>query len=565
MPLREPVLLNTDLEDILEIGNSDLVEMCLTGDKEALNLFYTRFAPRMMGVIRRYVPNMDDAQDILHDGFIVAYTRMRDLRDAGLVEYWLASIMRNLALQFLREQDIAVILHEIPEVEETQELEDLMDIDMLEKLIRKLPVGYQKVFRLSVLENMSHKEIAKILGIAPSTSASQLFHAKIMMRRLIREYKGAGVLVLLLLLGVGVATMFFHNPDSEEKFRARTDKVPEAVRQEPLPLLSDNVPVDSVSPAGSSQSSPAFIAALPADTVKLACNEPAVPDSAAVESNDRPVVVLEKTYDYVTDNSMIAADSVLNIEQDNSVSQAALDLDYKGEKASGWSLGVGSDFVIGTSWVGAVAQDAAAGITGPGAEPDPGDKIDPDSPDNPGDPGMRKSPNAPVKDYSDVSHQNYMPVTVAVTAAYRFNRIFSLESGVRYSYLHSRYEYDDVRSHCHWHYIGIPLKLNINTFTHGRMSLYGSVGATVNFPVYSQGVIGPGQSYYDRLPSGSLDAKVMWSISASYGISLRLSNNVSIFLEPTLQYMPKVRTRVPNYWTEEPWNFALPLGFRFTW
>ena len=60
MPLREPVLLNTDLEDILEIGNSDLVEMCLTGDKEALNLFYTRFAPRMMGVIRRYVPNMDD-------------------------------------------------------------------------------------------------------------------------------------------------------------------------------------------------------------------------------------------------------------------------------------------------------------------------------------------------------------------------------------------------------------------------------------------------------------------------------------------------------------------------
>ena len=95
--------------------------------------------------------------------------------------------------------------------------------------------------------------------------------------------------------------------------------------------------------------------------------------------------------------------------------------------------------------------------------------------------------------------------------------------------------------------------------------MYGSVGATVNFPVYSQGVIGPGQSYYDRLPSGSLDAKVMWSISASYGISLRLSNNVSIFLEPTLQYMPKVRTRVPNYWTEEPWNFALPLGFRFTW
>lgn len=434
----------------------------------------------------------------------------------------------------------------------------------MEKLINKLPVGYQKVFRLSVLENKTHKEIAKILGIAQSTSASQLFHAKIMMRRLIKEYKGVGVLVLLLLACTGVATMFFRNHDSEENLRAHNHKVPEAVRPAPSPVLPDAVPTDSVTPAKFSQVPPAFVPSLPADTVKLARSGQAAPDSSAVRPDDRAVMPWE-TYDYITDNSMIDADSVLCYERDNYESLAVLDSDVKGQKVSKWSLRVGADFVIGAVSVGAVDQDAASGIADPGAKPDPGGNIDPDSPDNPGDTGMRKSRNDPVKDYNDVPHQNYVPVTVAVTAAYSFNRIFSLESGVRFSYLHSRYEYDDIRSHCHWHYIGIPLKLNINTYTHGRMSLYGSVGATVHFPVYSQGVLGPGQSSCDRLPSGSLDAKIMWSVSASYGISLRLGNNVSIFLEPTLQYMPKVRTRVPNYWTEESWNFALPLGFRFNW
>lgn len=40
----------------LQIDNDVLVEECLKGDKDALNLFYVRFAPRMLGVIRRYVP-----------------------------------------------------------------------------------------------------------------------------------------------------------------------------------------------------------------------------------------------------------------------------------------------------------------------------------------------------------------------------------------------------------------------------------------------------------------------------------------------------------------------------
>ncbi len=193
----------------LDIDNRELVEECKAGSKEALNLFYTRFAPRMLSVIRRYVADPQDAEDILHDGFIIAFTRLNSLRDFDHVDYWLATIMKNLSLRFLHNQDVASMLHEIPEVEDTPDFEEIIDFTTLESLIRKLPPGYQKVFRLAVLENKSHKEIAGILGIAPNSSSSQLFHAKLMMRKLITDYrKQAGLLSLLVLIVAGGLLLF---------------------------------------------------------------------------------------------------------------------------------------------------------------------------------------------------------------------------------------------------------------------------------------------------------------------------------------------------------------------
>lgn len=543
--------------------------MCLTGDKEALNMFYTRFAPKMMGVIRRYVHNAEDAEDILHDGFIVAYTRMRDVRDAGRVEYWLASIMRNLALQFLREQDIAVILHDIPEVEETQEFEELMDIEMLESLIHKLPPGYQRVFRLSVLENKSHKEIAKILGIEPTTSASQLFHAKVMMRRFIKEYKVRGGVLLLFLLVCGlVATMFLQERPSDADLIAENKDATETVREDTGQNASRETPGGNLT------------AMSPVTPVSTIARQPADSESEHEVVDFRPPVDGDIKADDVVngnvadndiadnDNEVNDNDTVPHMEPGSSEFLAFAD---EGEALKrrdyGWTLSVGSDFVLGSSaGAGIVGRDPTVIV--PGGDPVRPPVTDPDDPEDSENSKVMKAARATrgsLEDYSQVSHHNDLPISFSVSVAKRLNRTFSLESGLRYTYLHSRYEESREQSHCHWHYIGIPLKLNISTYTRGRMSLYGSVGVSVNFPVYSRGISDSSGSSSYWLPTGNLDAKVMWSVAASYGISIRLSNAVSVFVEPTVQYMPPVRTSVPNYWTDSPWNFMLPLGLRFNW
>lgn len=530
-------------------------------------MFYTRFAPKMTGVIRRYVDNVEDVEDILHDGFIVAFTRMRDVKDPGRVQAWLASIMRNLALQFLREQDINVVLHEIPEVEDAKDLEDIIDLDVLEAMIRKLPPGYGKVFRLSVLENKSHKEIAKILGIEPSTSASQLFHAKVMMRQFIKDYKKqAGILVLLLLVMTGGIMTYFRSHRQNEPTIAEASGSQSSgsnqSNQSNLVALnslnslnSPNLPIAPITP---------LTPLTPITPITpITPTSPTVSDSLSNAGSAAPVVPEPVAEDAVEATS----ESITELPAET---YPALADELPKRKAAGWSVGVGTDFV-GTSIKSGLGNgDFAASDPGisPGNPDDPDNPDDfdkPDDSDNTTRPGIRKVGQKLSKNYSEVSHRNYVPVTFSVSVAKRFNSILSLESGLRYTYLHSAYESGKNESLCNWHYIGIPLKLNINTYTRGIMSLYGSIGASVNFPVYSQGVLRSGLNSSGEVPVGDLDARVMWAVSASYGISLRLHKNVSIFLEPTLQYMPKVNTNVPNYWTEESWNFALPLGIRFNW
>ena len=90
----------------------ELLERCKKGDKEALGLLYTTYSRRMMRVICHYVPDLDTAQDILHDGFLIIFSRINQLRNAEKLEYWMGTIMKNLALRYLQEQDFVQLLTE---------------------------------------------------------------------------------------------------------------------------------------------------------------------------------------------------------------------------------------------------------------------------------------------------------------------------------------------------------------------------------------------------------------------------------------------------------------------
>lgn len=539
---------------------------CRAGNKEALNLFYVRFAPRMLSVIRRYVADNNDARDILHDGFIVAFTRLESLRDYNRVDYWLATIMKNLSLQFLQMQDVTKMLHEIPEVEDTPELDEIIDMDILESLIRKLPPGYQKVFRLAVLENKSHKEIAGLLGIAPNSSSSQLFHAKLLMRKLITDYrKQAGILSLLLFsLVAGLYCLW-----SDDALTSEENVSHILIADNRMLLNSESHERESDSACEERKKSACRqLQQQSAAEKKVAASEGGNEQAALDDNTEYPEPQVEQNEESAEKDCLAEAKdegqtTAHGKDSDTFAYEETVETPYEyGEipvvsVASGWSVGA----VLSTGVANSKAYDSfrneaiippnnsGNSVGGIDGEESHGGKF-------------HRRPSRSGVWYSDAAHHNHMPVTFAIAASKSFTNVISAETGLTYSYLHSEFDYlDNVVIHCHWHYIGIPLKLKFNTFSTGKISFYGSLGGAVDIPVYSNAVE-KGDKYGNNLNTGRFSSSVVWSVSASCGMSYKMTDKASLFVEPTVQYHFRHNYNVPNIWTDNPFGFTLPIGVR---
>ena len=178
-----------------------LIERCRQGDADALGELYKAYAQKMRGVCRRYVSDEQAVSDVLHDSFVIIFTSFDKLRDDGKVEAWMMSITRNVASKY-KDHLAKTSFRPLEEAEHLLAPEgesDVRGVPLAEvlRLVDRLPEGYGQVFRLSVFEGMSHKEIADMLGIEPHSSSSQLARAKKMLRKMMQQYWAAVLLLLL--------------------------------------------------------------------------------------------------------------------------------------------------------------------------------------------------------------------------------------------------------------------------------------------------------------------------------------------------------------------------------
>ena len=185
-----------------------LVERAKEGDAEAFGKLYSLYVDKMKGVsIRILRERRDDAPDLVHDAFIVVFASIGKLRDPRRFGEWLTTITSNLTLRYLEKcrsehtvslssfQESDLDVADSPEVQDEQ-----ISADYLLSLIDRLPEGYRKVFHLSVIEGLSHKEVAEMLNIEPHSSSSQLARAKAMLRRMLADRRYLAVVMLAIFI-----------------------------------------------------------------------------------------------------------------------------------------------------------------------------------------------------------------------------------------------------------------------------------------------------------------------------------------------------------------------------
>ena len=167
-----------------------LLESVRRGDRQAMRRLYERYKRYAMSTGLRYIPDIDDVEDVVQDSFVKILTSIRrfNYQGEGSLKSWIGRTVANKSIDFVRQHERISFTDIIPDIpEEEPELERITP-DLLTSMIAKLPPGYRLVFNLYVFEHCSHKEIAQRLGIGEKTSASQLTRAKYLLIRKMKDY-----------------------------------------------------------------------------------------------------------------------------------------------------------------------------------------------------------------------------------------------------------------------------------------------------------------------------------------------------------------------------------------
>ena len=139
----------------------------------------------------RYVGNRETAKDILHDGFVVLFSKLETYKGEGSFEGWARRIFINTALMHLRKSDVLKYSEEIGEaaadITVSPSVIEKMEAERLMKLVCRMPVGFRTIFNMYAIEGYTHSEIAKELNITEGGSRSQLSRARIWLQERLHE------------------------------------------------------------------------------------------------------------------------------------------------------------------------------------------------------------------------------------------------------------------------------------------------------------------------------------------------------------------------------------------
>lgn len=173
---------------------AQIIADCIRKKSKAQEILFKEYAPYIYTICRRYETTEYLADDCLQDVFLKIFEKLNQYDPAkGSLKNWITRITINHALNKIRSQKIEwKSIEDYNEVELTKnfsgdevELYSTITEEALLDYIAELPKGYRTVFNLYVIDAHSHAEIAQKLEISTSTSKSQLFKARTMLKKMI--------------------------------------------------------------------------------------------------------------------------------------------------------------------------------------------------------------------------------------------------------------------------------------------------------------------------------------------------------------------------------------------
>jgi RNA polymerase sigma-70 factor, ECF subfamily len=186
--------------DPRDVSEAEAIRLACGGNSNAFERLYKLHSRRVYGLCLRLAGNPTEAEDLTQETFLQLFRKIHTFRGESRFSTWLHRLTVNVALMRFRKKKHPEVSLDAPTetgAEDSRPLVELGGPDLrlsgvldhvnLSKAIEQLPDGYKKMFILHDVEGYGHNEIAEILGCSVGNSKSQLFKARLLLRKLLQE------------------------------------------------------------------------------------------------------------------------------------------------------------------------------------------------------------------------------------------------------------------------------------------------------------------------------------------------------------------------------------------
>ncbi len=171
--------------------DGELVRAAQSGDRDAFGLLVKRYQRDIYRLCYRYVNDPQDASDLAQDAFLKAYRAIGRFRRDSSFSTWIYHIALNTCLNFRasRRPQAEALSDSLPA--RAVELGERIDTGRLRRRIRAavemLPEKQRATLILKTYHDLTHREVAAILGSTVGTVKANLFHALRNLRKIVDE------------------------------------------------------------------------------------------------------------------------------------------------------------------------------------------------------------------------------------------------------------------------------------------------------------------------------------------------------------------------------------------
>ena len=176
---------------------TQLIAGCKKNDLAAQKLLFLKYKDLVYTTSLKYCRNKAEAEDNVHDVFIVIFETIHKYKNKGSFEGWIKRIAIHKAVDKFRQKKTTDLPYQIESDtrEVTIDKEQVnIPIDTIFEAIQELPERYRLVFSLYQLDDYTHKEIASMLSISVGTSKSNFHRAKQILKEKILAFSSTKIL-----------------------------------------------------------------------------------------------------------------------------------------------------------------------------------------------------------------------------------------------------------------------------------------------------------------------------------------------------------------------------------